>query len=138
MSLNELYPVSVYPVGLLADLRWLRMAAGEAIAPRWLTRRDAAGYLLDGIRGRLQRLPALAARASYWHGFHAEPADTTWCERAGRGWTQDRARHDLARHMLAMMGARYRYLRAEDMEGVARLAASIVNRWRDHETGGRS
>jgi hypothetical protein len=134
VSLDELYPVDVYPVGALADLLALRAALREAIRPRWLTRADARGYLLDVARKAARNLWRNRHASAQWHGFHAEPKDTRYVRRAGRGWTRDRARHDLARHMIAVMGARYGGLRPGNVENTAALAASLATAWRQ-ETG---
>jgi hypothetical protein len=131
VSIDEAFPVDVYPVGLLADLVWLRMAASEAVRPVWLTRPDACEYLFNGLRTRARALPHNARHPAFWHGFHAEPQDTTWCRRAGRGWTQTRARRDLARHILSVMGARYRDVDTAKSEDIARLAASVATRWQE-------
>lgn len=138
MSLDELYPVSVYPVGLCASLRRLYAALAEAVRPQWLAPTDARGYFVDTLRGVVRDARSNWRKPWYWHGFHAEPNDTAWMvgvAECGRGWTQARARHDLARRIIAAMGARYGNLRPANSANTAALAASIAAAWR-RETDG--
>lgn len=81
-------PVEVYPVGLLADLRFLSGTIRRAPSHTG----EAWRKLRNGWRGSWRR-------RSYWNGYLAEPkVDNAWA-RAGHGWTEKRARRDLDRHL---------------------------------------
>lgn len=82
----------VYPVGLLHDLRgaWLIV---RATAPDNRTKLRAIRRLGREFRKHWRR-------RSYWNGYLAEPTEAGHWTRCGHGWTQIRARRDLARHTL--------------------------------------
>jgi hypothetical protein len=133
VSLDELYPIDVYPVGLRASLPRLYAAVAEAVRPQWLTPADARGYFVDTLRGTVRDARSNWRKPWYWHGFHAEPVDSRWMigvAECGRGWTRARARHDLARRIIAAMGARYGNLRPANSANTAALAVSLAAAWR--------
>lgn len=81
-------PIDVYPVGLLADLRFLYGAARHAPRHTGQALRKLTNNWRSGWR-----------RRSYWTGYLAEPkVDNAWA-RAGHGWTKKRAARDLDRHL---------------------------------------
>jgi hypothetical protein len=133
VSLDELYPIDVYPVGLCASVLRLYGSLAEVLRPQWLTPADARGHFVDTARRAARDARSNWRKPWYWHGFHAEPNDTRWMigdVDCGRGWTQARARHDLARRIIAAMGARYGALRPANSANTAALAASIAAAWR--------
>lgn len=85
--------VDIYPIGLLGDLRQMRVEW-------WVhTRRGA-------LRGFVRRFARSWWRRSYWSGYHAE-TDSPCATRCGHGWTRARARLDLARHVAEVSRERY-------------------------------
>lgn len=84
--------VDIYPVGLLRDLKDFR-------ANWWVKgRRYATSRLFRAARTHWRR-------GSYWNGYLAE-TDLEVARRAGHGWTRQRARLDLARHVAEQEGRR--------------------------------
>ncbi|MFF7184673.1 hypothetical protein ACFZAR_05440 [Streptomyces sp. NPDC008222] len=82
--------ISIYPVGLLADLAQFVHNPNRAEARRKL--RYALSHPLRNARARNWR-----AVRSYFNGYLAE--HPTAGSRAGHGWTRGRAYRDLARHL---------------------------------------
>lgn len=88
MSTDTPAGIDVYPVGLLADLRFLYGTVRRA--PRHTP--EAWRKLTNGWRQSWRQ-------QSYWNGYLAEPkVDNAW-RRAGHGWTRRRAVRSLERHL---------------------------------------
>lgn len=87
MSTDTPDGVDVYPVGLLADLRFLYGTVRRA--PRHT--REAWRKLRNGWRQGWRK-------RSYWNGYLAEPTPNVAWVGAGHGWTKGRAVRGLDRH----------------------------------------
>jgi hypothetical protein len=87
---NILADITIYPVGLLADLAQFIHNPDREWARRKL--RNALGHPLRNARRRNWR-----AVKSYFNGYLAEHAHLG--TRCGTGWTRGRAYRDLARHL---------------------------------------
>lgn len=85
--------ISVYPVGLLHDLKRARMAwRHEGLRSAVWRIRMASRYLRIYVRNRNWR-----AVRNYFNGHLAE--HSTLGRRCGHGWTKRRALADLYRHL---------------------------------------
>lgn len=87
MSTDTPNGVDVYPVGLLADLRFVYGTVRRA--PRHT--REAWRKLRNGWRQGWRK-------RSYWNGYLAEPTPNVAWVSAGHGWTKGRAARGLDRN----------------------------------------